>query len=49
MQASPWTAPDKIYCTRGGFIPNFDFEPSKYNLNMNQMVGGSLSNPQPEP
>ena len=31
------TVPDKIYCTRGGFIPNFDFEPSKFNLNMNQM------------
>ena len=31
------TTPDKIYCTRGGFIPKFDFEPSKYNLNMNQL------------
>ena len=21
------TAKDKIYCTRGGFIPDFDFDP----------------------
>ena len=28
---------DKIYCKRGGFIPNFEFEPRQYNLNLKQM------------
>ena len=31
------TTPDKIYCTRGGFIPKFDFEPREFGLNMFQM------------
>eukprot|EP00451_Oxyrrhis_marina_P054253 CAMPEP_0204506614 /NCGR_PEP_ID=MMETSP0471-20130131/109330_1 /ASSEMBLY_ACC=CAM_ASM_000602 /TAXON_ID=2969 /ORGANISM="Oxyrrhis marina" /LENGTH=3079 /DNA_ID=CAMNT_0051511623 /DNA_START=34 /DNA_END=9271 /DNA_ORIENTATION=+ len=31
------TVPDKIYCTRGGFIPDFEFEPSEFNFNMLQM------------
>ena len=31
------TQPDKIYCTRGGFIPNFEFDPREYNFNMLQM------------
>ena len=31
------TVPDKIYCTRGGFIPNFDFDPREFNFNMLQM------------
>ena len=29
--------PDKIYCTRGGFIPKFEFEPREFNFNMLQM------------
>ena len=28
---------DKIYCTRGGFIPDFEFDPREYNFNMLQM------------
>jgi hypothetical protein len=28
---------DKIYCRRGGFIPDFDFNPREFNLNMNQV------------
>ena len=31
------TEKDKIYCTRGGFIPNFTFEPREFNFNMLQM------------
>ena len=31
------TVPDKIYCTRGGFIPDFDFNPREFNFNMLQM------------
>ena len=31
------TVPDKIYCTRGGFIPDFKFEPREFNFNMLQM------------
>ena len=31
------TVPDKIYCTRGGFIPDFEFDPREFNLNMKQM------------
>jgi len=31
------TVPDKIYCTRGGFIPDFELNPRDYNLNMLQM------------
>ena len=31
------TVPDKIYCKRGGFIPNFDFDPREFNFNMLQM------------
>ena len=28
---------DKIYCKRGGFIPDFDFTPREFGLNMKQM------------
>lgn len=28
---------DKIYCKRGGFIPDFDFDPRTFNFNMLQM------------
>lgn len=31
------TTKDKIYCTRGGFIPDFDFDPREFGLNMFQM------------
>ena len=31
------TVTDKIYCTRGGFIDNFDFNPREYGLNLLQM------------
>ena len=31
------TTKDKIYCKRGGFIPDFDCDPREYNLNMKQM------------
>ena len=31
------TVPDKIYCTRGGFVPDFDFNPREFNFNMLQM------------
>src|SRR5688572_11127266 len=31
------TMKDKIYCKRGGFIPNFEFEPREFGLNMLQM------------
>ena len=29
--------PDKIYCTRGGFIPKFEYNPREFNFNMLQM------------
>ena len=31
------TTKDKIYCKRGGFIPDFEFEPREFNLNLKQM------------
>uniref|UniRef100_A0A7S3PF96 Ketosynthase family 3 (KS3) domain-containing protein n=1 Tax=Aplanochytrium stocchinoi TaxID=215587 RepID=A0A7S3PF96_9STRA len=31
------TAPDKIYCTRGGFMPDFDFDTREFGMNMHQM------------
>jgi hypothetical protein len=29
--------PDKIYCTRGGFIGDYKINPKEYGLNMKQM------------
>jgi len=31
------TVKDKIYCTRGGFIPEYDFDAREFGLNMFQM------------
>eukprot|EP00727_Mastigamoeba_balamuthi_P002594 m51a1_g12331 putative beta-ketoacyl synthase (279) ;mRNA; r:479560-480785 len=29
--------PDKFYCKRGGFMPDFEFNPREFNLNMRQL------------
>ena len=31
------TMKDHIYCKRGGFIPDFDYDPRDYGLNMLQV------------
>ena len=30
------TTKDKIYCTRGGFIPDFEFDPRAFNFNISK-------------
>jgi polyketide-type polyunsaturated fatty acid synthase PfaA len=37
------TTKDKIYCKRGGFIPEFDYDPRDYGLNMLQMEDSDVN------
>ena len=37
------TTKDKIYCKRGGFIPDFDYDPRDYGLNMLQMEDSDVN------